>query len=483
MRASTLALFLACTLPACSAADPADLTPDEIELTDDAKTDSVAEVSVRAGLTTLWIDRALPASGGRFWLMGRTSRELTDGRGFVFDDPYGEYEALGKKSFRLGYSNTDIASLVHGVNQFIGLSFKPSAGRPDHLTARVVVRPRLHTFSGSGASLTAELTPVISGGRTVYRIKATAPSKIYGLQVDAAGVNLTDVKKLDDTHFQVDLLLDHLIDLVQNRGDLTVKVRLLSGQQTKRCKLQLAVKSLGLTDGDAYDKWPAPTCTATAKACLAALPAGTVDLGSCGEAIKVQQCQGQLGVTVDDVAIQAALKALDARVTDPAGFAKDAIGLVGADKALELVGAVNELVGERLQNQFGKWYPTAAARDAAMSAELEAGIDHAYARPFTIIEPHAPIPGDLAQARHVAADALLGYLATLDLVNTEFGRPLEEMARTYRAQHVQSVRDFRETATTYGTTDIYLGGWLGAHVEIEVSKVTGKLVNIYFEID
>jgi hypothetical protein len=65
---------------------------------DDAAFD--AELRLRVADTTLWTDRYLgrttSADGtALFALQGRTSRNLTDGRAFVFDDVYGTWGSRG----------------------------------------------------------------------------------------------------------------------------------------------------------------------------------------------------------------------------------------------------------------------------------------------------------------------------------------------------------------------------------------------------
>lgn len=456
------------------------------------KADTDAELRVRAAGTTLWVDRALEreAREGADWIVlrGRTSRNLVDGRGFVFDDVYGAFTKVAARSFELAWTTGELHSLLMGVNQFVGLELVPSSGRPTNVTGRVVVRPRLSGFSGaSELYLTAELTPVVSGGRTVYRIRGSSSQPILGIREVAAGeVNVTDFRLVDDTHFQLDLLDDHVIALVGTDGEVAIEVNLTSGVRTKRARLGLWVKRLGLTAEDAYEVWPAPACTDEVRDCLAALPAGTTDLGPCGEAIAVNACAATGGVTVDDVAFQAALADADALLSDPAGFGGDAPALVGEEHAAEFAYAVKSAIEARLEAQFGRYYPSAAARDAALTADVVDSIDLAYARPLEHVEPWAPLPGDVGRARQVAADALLGWLAESDLGATEFQKPLEQLTRDYRADHVAGLRHFREEATSEpgaGDVDIYIGGWLGAHVEVSVSRATGAATNVYFEID
>ena len=145
------------------------------------------------------------------------------------------------------------------------------------------------------------------------------------------------------------------------------------------------------------------------RSCLLGLPDGSLDLGACGEAYKVNACTRQVGVFVDDVAFTAALHTADVRLATPAAHA-DANALVGSDKANEFLFIAKEAAESKLQLQYGRWYLSAAARQTALDAALEAGLDVAYARPFSYLEPHGAIPGNAASMRNVAADAVLAEL-------------------------------------------------------------------------
>ena len=93
------------------------------------------------------------------------------------------------------------------------------------------------------------------------------------------------------------------------------------------------------------------------------------------------------------------------------------------------------------------------------------------------------------RARQVAADGLLQYMATFDFEGSLFGAPLLEVATRNRAQHVESLRFFREEAVAeqYPTLnpdwDFYVGRWAGVYVELRVVRATGAFAECYFEID
>lgn len=150
MRRLLLLALITATAAACVDAAEAPLTDEVTAPDDDGKADAPTELRVRVGDTSVWITRALTRTGSNYVLRGRASRTITDGLGWIWDDPYGEYASRGPRSFELTWSVSSARGLMDGVDQFVRLSFAPSAGRPDELTARVVVRPRLASSSGSG---------------------------------------------------------------------------------------------------------------------------------------------------------------------------------------------------------------------------------------------------------------------------------------------------------------------------------------------
>jgi len=76
----------------------------------------------------------------------------------------------------------------------------------------------------------------------------------------------------------------------------------------------------------------------------------------------------------------------------------------------------------------------------------------------------------------------------MDFVHSEFDRSLVALAHEFRAQHVASIRAFRETisAEPYpGSTvwDVYIGDWLGAHTEVTIERASGAVISTLVELD
>ena len=491
MLSRSLHLALGLTL-ASACAGEASLAEnlDEVELDEDAdtKADGTSELYVRAAETSLWVRTHLTrqdrSGADTFVLRGRTSRNIVDGRAFVFDDVYGAFAQLGPRSFEVSWAVSEIRTLLQGSDQLIGLGV---VGGPENVTARVVVRPRLTGYTGSGLYLVYSVRAVVSGGRVVYRVRGRANEPIASLDADADGVDIPDARIIDGSRFEIDLLEDHVLALAYGTGTLNIRGVLASGASVeKSASLILAVSKLGLTSADPYDTWPRPMCTDSVRECVASVAPGTSDLGDCGDAVVVLPCLGTSGAVVDDVAIQATLAALDARLAEPT-FRADATGLVGSERADAWLEGLRATAEERVQEQIGGVHPDVPARDAALAAIVEAVIDAAYAEPLTLVDPYAPSPGDPARARHVATDALLAHLAERDWEATALWRPLVVLTREYRARHVASIHAFRAEIDPIDglspNSDAYVGDWIGLYTEVELDRATQTVIRVLVEID
>ena len=205
--------------------------------------------------------------------------------------------------------------------------------------------------------------------------------------------------------------------------------------------------------------------------------------GSLREALAVLACQGQVGVIVQDVAIQEWLQRVDALVSHE-DFPQDVEGLVGGSRMNAFLYAAKESLGEAIQSQYGRWYANVGAREVALAQTIRfcarSGLCTS-ARFGRIASAH---PNSLERAQELAADALLAHLAGLDLRDSEWGRPLTELVRQFRARHVEGIRSLRESPPLSSTPNfLFTGSWLGAYVEVTVSGRTGQVTGIVFEVD
>ena len=471
MRAALACLLIA----AC--AGPA---TDDIDVAGDTAADA-ADPSVRAGDTTLSVSRDVARRGDTFVLRGKTSRTISAGNAFVNDDPYGAFSQISPRVFEVAWQADEVRSLADGVDQFVALDFGAR-----HLAARVVVRPRVGSLTGSSKIyVTAELTPVVVDGLVYYRLAGHTTDANSAVQFRAGDVEERGVvTRLDDKAFVVDLPAQRALELTAGQ-DLEVLAFFPTGGVQKHMTLGLTVKKLGMTTGDAYETWPRPSCTAALKTCLGGLAGDGGDTGACGDAVHVLACQGAVGSVIDAAAVQSTLATADARIPT---LHDDAVGLVGSARADAWLAGAHDDVAHVLDAARGRWFAKDAARTRVLAALLEAGIDTAYARPLDLVPAAPVVPGDAAAMRQVAADAVLAKIATMDFIDTDFGRTLEGLAHEFRAMHVASIRAFRETiaAEPYPgkpDEDVYVGEWLGTHVEVEVVRATGAVASTLVELD
>jgi hypothetical protein len=240
-----------------------------------------------------------------------------------------------------------------------------------------------------------------------------------------------------------------------------------------------------MTAGDVEAAWPPVSCASSTKSCLEALPDTALDLGGCGEAVKVNACASQVGVFVDDVSFVAKLHAAGQQLATPAART-DATALVGADRADQWLYAAEQTVNSELERMFGRWFLGTQSRSAQLDLAVTRGFDQAYAFPFDAVEPHEAVPGNAAAMRQVAADAVLAELARMDFVHSEFSRSLNSLVHEFRARHLDSIKAFRETiaAEPYMMTkDLYVGDWLGLYTEVVIDRATGHVDSTLVEID
>ena len=456
-----LCLVLAILTAGCT--DDA-LETDDVEATDD-KADASTELRVRVADTTLWMDKALERRGDLIVLSGRASRNISDGRAFIFDDIYGDFAQPSARTFEVTWPVSTARGVVDGVNLFTGLSFGSR-----HLTARVVVRPRLTAISGA-LTLTSEILPVIVAGRIVYRVKGRSTKTLTAVTASAGVARLVDA-----THFEIDLDFDQ----ATQTAPLAIDATSATGTLSARGSLGMFVKYFGATTGDVETVFPSPACTAERQSCLAGLPDGELDLGSCGPALLVQACRGQIGVVIDQAEIASTLAAVDARLAGT--FSSDATALVG-DRASLLVANLRAHLATRVNDSLNLWLLSDTAK--AKVLDIEPAFDQAYANPLPFVPAAALAPGDVAKTRQVVTDALLGYLQTTDYEHSEFGRSYLELTREFRAQHLASLRTFRETVTpeVIGGTIYYIDRWLGTYTEVSVDQTTGAATLVYVELD
>ena len=254
------------------------------ELEADGKAD--ADLRVRVDGLTVWIDPAITrAAGDRPWrLRGRTSRNLEDVHGFVPDDAFGTAQIRSPRTFELAFDDHELSSLAAGLPLFVAIT--PTTGAP--VSAAVWLAPRTTAFSGTARlRIDTTVTPRWVGGEVTYRGGARADS---GWSLSADGASAPQVFPAPEANRY---RLDWRYPAFARGATEPFRIHAQRGDEvgTKEASARFITRRIGLTRLDPADVWAA-RCEAPVAACLAGLPAGTIDAGACGTYRQVQLCGG-----------------------------------------------------------------------------------------------------------------------------------------------------------------------------------------------
>ncbi len=302
-KTSLITLFaLGC---AAGPADPVDgeaVGPDTAETIDDGKADAT-ELRVRVANLTVWIDKAIvlrPRSDGTLTavIRGRASRNLDRAFSFVPDDPFGEAELLGPRSFEVTLDvGHELDSMLSGLPLLIGLGV--ASDPATSYTVKLDVAAALSRFEGaSQIHLGTLVRPVFigdaegDGDPLRYRIDVHATGSSLELTNAGAPTIVSDP--------------DGGFDALLSYGDLEAalrsptKVGFLAGTRLKKASVGVRATTVAMTVLDPYDVWPGPRCDLDAYTC--SRDNDGYDLASCGSYRVVQRCQVTDVCEVMDVA-------------------------------------------------------------------------------------------------------------------------------------------------------------------------------------
>jgi hypothetical protein len=113
-----------------------------------------------------------------------------------------------------------------------------------------------------------------------------------------------------------------------------------------------------------------------------------------------------------------------------------------------------------------------------------------FARPFDVIALTPPKPGDVAVARHAAADAIISVLGTRDLEDTSVGATYDALIDgTNEEPWLADVDAWRRSGSdtvrvvTLSHAWIFTGPALGIQTDVTVSRTTGAVLGVVLELD
>jgi hypothetical protein len=200
---------------------------------------------------------------------------------------------LSARRFEVALDQQELTSILSGAPLLVRVT-PVDAGPDDSAFAGVWLAPSFTDFSGSPKIyLQQPIDPIWVAGQVVYRGRASTSSGYLDLAaLDAGDASAPTVAPESTRHWKLDWsygALTAAADPVSQR--LRFESHKGTATAVKQAGVAIRVTELGLTRQDPYEVW-AVACEPEVAACLAALPAGTVDAESCGSYRQVQYCGG-----------------------------------------------------------------------------------------------------------------------------------------------------------------------------------------------
>jgi hypothetical protein len=331
MRVIDIPTFLAamaCAAPMFGCANdsaPVD-GPTTVEVgEDDGKRDTAdgERKATVAGFTLTMNAVARVTSGGQqiVTLKGTASRTLTNAFSYIPDDGFGTTRLTGARTFEIDLDEPfEINTLLSGLPILVALD--TASGTPRHFDARITLAPRFARFDGTTRIVVdAPIRPVYvrAADNLRYRGRFTTTSDHASPAVAVPGAASPAVTQRGPRETTFDWTFTDFAPAYDPPTD-PVTMSALFGTTTasKSAGIDLRVVRLGLTTDDPYEVWPAPICTPTVAACVAAAPPTAVDLGACGDYRQVLPCvrPGALCDALPPAPVE--LTPIDASALDPA---------------------------------------------------------------------------------------------------------------------------------------------------------------------
>jgi hypothetical protein len=302
-----LAVVLALGLLGCGVADVSELDADDgtegsglgsaTPVFTKPAGDYASTVKVSNGMTlTLHTELAWRAGAvEQLVLKGTTSQDITFVQGFIPDDKFGDVTQLGKRSFELVFSNaSDFDTVIAGMPFYLVLTTHTATG--DHpFVAQFYVSPRLVAPAGSSSARLAlgpAITPIYVTDNPIgirFRGTVTATAAAQSLTVTAAASPTLTQDGPRAWHF--DWLYDGFATSAQSGAPVVAKGKFGATTSTRTGTIEIRLAQVGLAAGNSPDDiFGFPTCDPAVQACIQALPAGTIDFGSCGSFFAVRNC-------------------------------------------------------------------------------------------------------------------------------------------------------------------------------------------------
>jgi len=279
-------VLLACATTSSDEDDLEVAGPEVAATVDDGKSDA-GELRVRAGNMTVWVDRhvdiRLTNGEPHAIVRGRASRNLDAAFSFVPDDSFGETTLLSARRFEVRLrGGHEVNTMFSGLPLLVSLHAPSDAAT--QYTVQLNLRPAFTKFEGaSNIFVQARTRPLFVGREEADTLRYATRVKTSAASLTLANAGAAVVSPAPDG-----------FDVLMTYSDLeavwrsAAKVQFTAGSAQKRAALEAKVSGIALTTLDAYDAWPAPTCSIDRYNCT--LEHQGIDLETCGEYREVSAC-------------------------------------------------------------------------------------------------------------------------------------------------------------------------------------------------
>lgn len=474
MRLVRPALALSLLAAACGPADDFDEEP--------ATFDAESGGALTATLGDVRFDlSAAKASGGRLVFAGTSNARFTSALAFVPDDAVGTTTNTATK-VKATFAPAEIQPLVEGLPLFVSLSLKLGAATRT-LVAKADLRAAIVRTSGAtGIEPRAWFQAFRVGDETVVRVRGRAPGAVGAITGKLGATTITGT--FEGREWVLDVPAAAFLETAAASRTLSLSLKVDGRTLRAGFRPQVIVGRLALAEGDAYELWPAATCTDELRACVAG--AGE-DTSACGDAYTVRRCPKSNGIgpwTVDD-ARGWVVAAMENLAPDYGGYYER---ILGESRGEAMSGAVSDRSAAVAATLVGLSFETPEAALARARVASIPVFEEAIAHPFRFVAPSAPVAGDPNAARDTAVAAIVRHLEGMDLEQSEYAQSFDKLVRRYHGQWVASLEHLRMGGGESELVEqpdafVVTGRVLGSYVEITVSRATGEATNVLFEID
>lgn len=203
---------------------------------------------------------------------------------FIPDDEVGSTDDA-PKSFTSKFGPNETTLFLGGRPAFFAITTDDG----DHYAARGDLGVKAHVAStASGLKVSLHARSVVVSGAPFVRFKGTYTEALSAASATIAGADTAGVTSAKT--WRIDVPIQPLGGIIAKKTPVDMTVTTAAGATiTGQLTIELEVRSVDVTTGDAYEVWPAPQCESAVLTCLQK-PENAVDASACGDAFHVMPC-------------------------------------------------------------------------------------------------------------------------------------------------------------------------------------------------